>query len=211
MYNSYHCDKQKMLDWEKPPTAIKTNYDSTEDYFEALLKATGTHHQYACGNTSNQNKHKLANNLLDYGNIIQDYIAKIATVAQDNNGNNNSEFEAIVTQIKALTDAVAKLSATKKGDKNTNPKVRADKGSHKSRCPKATKLCNMDIYCRSHGFYPVGTNHTSTKCNWKKINHNSEATWSNWLGGDIYWPTAKHAALKQQDHTTWKGKSTLTN
>jgi hypothetical protein len=49
MYNSNHFDKNNMLEWEKQPNATKINYDSTKDYFEALVKATNTYEQNAGG------------------------------------------------------------------------------------------------------------------------------------------------------------------
>jgi hypothetical protein len=37
------------------------------------------------------------------------------------------------------------------------------------------------------------------------------ATWNNWLGGNMFWPTVTRITIKQQDHPTWKGKSAPTN
>ncbi len=81
MYDSNHFDKNKMLAWEKQPTAIKTNYDATKKYFEALVKATDTYKMNAGGGTTGRNKYKSANQLADYGNEIWEYIAKIAGVS----------------------------------------------------------------------------------------------------------------------------------
>ncbi len=49
MYNSNHFDKNKMLTWEKQPTATKTDYDTAKNYFEALVKATDTSEMNAGG------------------------------------------------------------------------------------------------------------------------------------------------------------------
>ena len=72
------------------------------------------------------------------------------------------------------------------------------------------KLRNMGAYCYSHGFHLVGADHNSANCGWKKPDHNVAATWTNCLGGDMFWPSAKRIALEQQDHVSWKGKSAPT-
>ena len=33
MYDSNHFEKSKMMDWEKKPTIIKSNYVNAKDYF----------------------------------------------------------------------------------------------------------------------------------------------------------------------------------
>ena len=62
------------------------------------------------------------------------------------------------------------------------------------------KFRNMGGYCSSHGFHPVGIKHNSATCIYKKPEHKSEATWCNRLGGDMFWPSAKHIAVEQQEH-----------
>ena len=79
------------------------------------------------------------------------------------------------------------------------------------RRPQMKKLRNMGAYCHSHGFHPAGEDHTSATCSWKKEGHKDEATWTNRMGGDEFWPTAKRVATAQQEHTTWKGKAAPTN
>jgi hypothetical protein len=57
MYNSNHFDKNEMLDWEKQPTATKTDYNAAKNYFEALVKATDTYVMNAGGGTTGRNKY----------------------------------------------------------------------------------------------------------------------------------------------------------
>ncbi len=61
MYDSKHFDKNKMLAWEKQPTATKMDYDAAKNYFEALVKATDTYEMNACGGTTGCNTYKSAN------------------------------------------------------------------------------------------------------------------------------------------------------
>jgi hypothetical protein len=122
-----------------------------------------------------------------------------------------NQLDAMAAQIKALTDTVTKLLTLKE---NIDPNAGGGgekKGDRKSRRPQATKLRNIGAYCHSHGFHPVGADHSSATCSWKKAEHKTEATWGNHIGGgDMYWPTAKRVAIEQQEHPTWKGKAAPT-
>ncbi len=119
MYNSNHFDKNKMLNWEKKSTAVKSNYTNAKTYFEDLVKPTDAYEQNAGGGTTSRNKYESANQLADCGDEIPDYIAKIASAAAANSDHaantqaTNTQFEAMSVQIKALTNAVAKLTAKK--------------------------------------------------------------------------------------------------
>jgi hypothetical protein len=81
MYDSNHFEKCEMLDWEKKPTIIKTNYDDAKDYFEALVKVTGTYAQNTGGGTAGRNKYESANNMAYIGDEIHEYIANLASAA----------------------------------------------------------------------------------------------------------------------------------
>ena len=216
MYDSNHFEKSKMLDWEKKPTIIKTNYVDAKDYFETLVKATDTYAQNAGGGTAGRNKYESANNMADIGDEIREYMANLASAAAEgaakeqaaNTMGKTNQFDAMAAQIKALTDTVAKLVS--KENKNPNVGGGREKKGDRDRRPQATKLRNMGAYCHSHGFHPVGAGHNSTTCSYKKAEHNTEATWEHCLEGDMYWPTAKRVAIEQQEHPTWKGKSAPT-
>ncbi len=116
----------------------------------------------------------------------------------------------MAAQIKALTAAVTQFGATKE---NSNPNATRGNGGgdREIRRLHVNKLRNMGGYCSSHGFHPVGAGHNSKTCRCQKEEHNTEATWNNQLGGNMFWPTAMRVANKQQDHPTWKGKSAPTN
>jgi hypothetical protein len=115
----------------------------------------------------------------------------------------------MAAQIKALTEAFTQLAATKE---NANPNATKGNGGgdRESQRPQKKKR-NMGEYCSSHGFHPVGAGHNSKTCRWQKERHNTEATWNNRLGGNMFWPTATRVAIEQQDHPTWKGMSASTN
>jgi hypothetical protein len=114
-------------------------------------------------------------------------------------------------EIKKLTTTIS-LMIRKINGKNINPN-KEEHGSSKqnSRIPQRKTLRNMGAYCSLLGFYPVKLNHNSTTCNRKKPKHKTEATWSNRLGGDMYWPTANRVAVEQQSHPSWKGMTAPTN
>ena len=217
MYDSNHFEKSEMLDWEKKPSVTKSDYTAAKNYFEELVRATDTYAQNAGGGTAGRNKYESANQLADIGDEIREYIANLASAsagaAQEQAANTMSkttQFDAMAAQIKALTDAVAKLS-TAKENKDPNAGGGGGKnGDRKSRRPQMTKLRNMGAYCHSHGFHPVGEDHNSANCSWKKSEHKTEATWANRLGGDMFWPSTKRVAIEQQQHPTWKGKAAPT-
>jgi hypothetical protein len=224
MYDSNHFNKIEMLDWERQTTAVKTDYVLAKQYLEMLVKATDTYEKNAGGGTAGRNKFKSANQLADCGNEIRNYIAQIVSAVTANNNHaaniqlKDTQFNAMLAQIKALTKTVAKLTANK-GNENVNPNTNnGNKGNSKRQHPQGqpqpqqlTKLRNMDGYFHSHRFHPVGANHDSKHCNWKTSKHNIDATWSNQRGGCTHWPAAIRVAILQQDHALWKGKSASTN
>ncbi len=80
-------------------------------------------------------------------------------------------------QIKALLEAVAKLTANM-GNENINPNTNnGNKGNGKRWHPQGqpqpqqlTKICNMGGICHSHGFHPVGANHDSKIALGRQVN-----------------------------------------
>jgi ribosomal protein L31 len=152
--------------------------------------------------------------MADIGDEIREYIANLASAsagaAQEQAANTmgkTNQFDAMAAQINALTDAVAKLEDAKE-NKDPNAGGGGGKnGEHDSRRPQMTKLRNMGAYCQSHGFHPVGADHDSVNCSWKKLEYKTKATWGNRLCGDMFWPSAKRVAVEQQYHPTWKGKA----
>ena len=65
----------------------------------------------------------------------------------------------------------------------------------------------MGRYCSTHGFHPIGINHNSVTCQFKKKDlHNNTATRNNCLNGNTYWPKTIQVAIEQQNHPTWKDK-----
>jgi hypothetical protein len=150
MYDSNHFNKNNMLEWEKQPNTTKTNYNSAKDYFEALVKATDTYRQNAGGGTTGRNKYESADQLADCGNEIREYIAKIASASASaaNANATTNQFKAMAAQIKALTNAVAQLAATKE---NANPNASGGYGggNRKSQRQQMKKVRNMGCYCHS--------------------------------------------------------------
>jgi hypothetical protein len=73
-----------------------------------------------------------------------------------------------------------------------------------------TKYRNMGVYCHSCGFHPVGIEHTSKTCGYKRQNHDDNATWTNrGVNGSKVWPT--RVRDDQKNHASWAGKSAPTN
>ncbi len=62
-------------------------------------------------------------------------------------------------EIKKLMAAITQMTNKSNNGKNVNPNTSG--GDHDSRCPQNKKPRNMGGYCHSHGYHPVGANHTS--------------------------------------------------
>jgi hypothetical protein len=217
IYNSSHFDKQEMLMWEREPSATKTDFTLAKAHFEVIVKATNTYKQNAGGGTTGCNWYDSANQMADYGNKIREYIQQLASAgaakATDTAANiqTKEKLTLMEAEIKKLTTTIA-LMTSKFNGKNINPNKEEHGGSKQnSRRPQRKTLRNMGAYCILHGFHPVGLNHNSTTCNRKKPEYKTEATWSNRLGGDMYWPTANWGAIEQQSHPSWKGMMAPTN
>ncbi len=194
VYDSNRFDKQEMLMWEQQPTATKTNYDLVQAYFERILKATNTYKQNAGGGMAGRNCYESANQMADAGDELHKYIQQLASAGAANatdtadNAQMKEKLATMETEIKKLTATIAAMTAKMSNNEIRNPNIGTNRdGSREcvTRWPQMTRLRNMGAYCHSHRFHKVGANHDSTTCNWKKDGHNSAATWTKRLGGDM--------------------------
>jgi hypothetical protein len=191
-----------MLTWEQQPAATKTDYNLARAYFKRIVKATDTYEQNAGGGTAGCNCYESANQLAEYGDEIREYIQQLTSAGTANATDNavNMQMKEKLTmmesKIKKLTATIAAMAAKMTNNENQDPNSGASGGSssnHVSRQPQMKKIHNMGAYCSLHGFHPVGANHDSVTCRneWRKPEHNITATWTNRLGGDMFWPSAK--------------------
>jgi hypothetical protein len=211
-----------MLTWEQQPQNIKTDFDLTKAYFEAIIKATDTYEQNVGRGDAKQNKYESANQMADYGDEIHEYIKKLASASAA--ATNSAANIQTKDKLSAMEDEIKKLHTT---IKKMSPKINNKENQHTNggngdgggdggkfgdaRRPQMKKLRNMGGYCHSHGFHPIGADHDSTTCKWKKADHKSEATWSNRMDGDMFWPKAKQLAIEQHNEPSWKGKTAPNN
>jgi len=215
IYDSNRFDKQEMLTWEREPSATKMDFDLAKTHFEMIVNATDTYKQNAGGGTAGRNRYESANQMADYGDEIREYIQQLASASTTNNATDTAanvqtmnKLTTMEVEIKKLTATIASMTTKRNNGENINPN---GGDNEQTRCPQMKKLRNMGAYCSSHGFHPMGIEHNSATCIYKKPEHKSEATWGNRLGGDMYWPNAKRVAVEQQDHPSWKGKEAPTN
>jgi hypothetical protein len=211
-----------MLTWEQQPAATKTDFNLAPAYFKRIVKATDTYEQNVSGGTAGHNRYKSANQLAKYGNKIREYIQQLASTgtanATDNavNVQTKEKLTTMESKIKKRTATITAMVAKMTNNENQDPNSGASEGGSsycESRQLQMKKICNMGAYCSLHEFHPVGVNHNSLTCRneWRKPKHNIAATWTNRLGGNTFWPSAKRVAIEQQDHPTCKGKSSPTN
>ncbi len=202
-----------MLTWEQQPALIKTDFDLTKAYFEAIVKATDVYEQNTGGGLRRGNKCESANQMANISDELREWIQQISSNGANNEQAANTQAtqkkSSMEEEIKKLTATIAQMAAKMGSNENSNPNIGG--GNRDSQRPQSTKEHNMGAYCHSHGFHPVGVNHTSAICGWKKEGHKDEATWSNQMEEDTFWPSAKRVAVHQPNHATWKGKSVPTN
>ncbi len=156
--------------------------------------------------------------MANLGDQIKEYITKLASTSIMNNDalanigdtvhTKDSQIEAMVVQLKLLSDTVALLAKNvKPADENCNPNSRGRScGARGGQSQQMTKPRNMGGYCWTHGFHPVGVTHDSKTCDVKKDGHRDDATYSSRHDGNTYWPTATRVAVDQQNHAAWKDK-----
>ncbi len=163
--------------------------------------------------------------MADYGDKIREYIKQLASTGAASatdaaaNMQTKDKLSTMQAEIKKLTATIAAMATKLTNNKNRDPNAGRATGDRESRCPQMTdsrrpqmtKLRNMGAYCSSHSFHPVGANHDSANCRWRKPDHNVAATWTNRLGGDMFWLSARRVAIEQHDHHTWKSKLAPTN
>jgi len=216
IYDSNRFDKQEMLTWEQQPPNIKTDYVEAKNYFERIDKATDTYEKNAGDSTAGRNRCESANQMADYGDEIWEYIQQLASAGSASatesaaNVQTKEKLSTMEAEIKKLTATIAAMATKLTNNENKDPNAEGATGDC-SRRPQSKKIRIMGAYCHSHGFHPVGADHNSTNCLWKKPEHNDATTWTNRLGGDMCWPSAKRIAIEQHDHPTWKGKSAPIN
>jgi hypothetical protein len=66
-----------MMDWERKPTVIKTNYTQAKAHFEALVKLHDTYIQNSGGGTTGHHAYESANSMADLGDEIKDLVVKM--------------------------------------------------------------------------------------------------------------------------------------
>jgi hypothetical protein len=107
-----------MTEWENKPEADKNNFGKAKMYFEGLLKDYEIYKQNS-GGTVGKNSYKSTNQTTaaNSGNELHKYTAGIvqAAVSQEEQAANIRDStkalaDAMVTQIKTLTDQIATLT-----------------------------------------------------------------------------------------------------
>ncbi len=125
----------------------------------------------------------------------------------------------MAAQIKAMSDQIAQLTkamankenapngSSRGGGSGSRGSRGRTKGQARYLAVHYTKPRSMGSYHSSHDFHPAGKNHTSTTCTWKLPNHDTTATWNDRKGGSVHWPPPIPISIKQQNHTTYAGKT----
>ena len=163
----------------------------------------------SAGNINNENT------LADIGNELHDFIVNLTNAKADVPlANSNKEFDNMKKQMAELKTLM--MSMNKNNNNNNNGGGGDDKGDGKGKSRDRSKYLNekpmdrprnMGVYCHSCGYHPVGANHTSANCLYKKNGHNDKATWMNCgTDGSKTWPKKIRVCEDQRNHATYKDK-----
>ncbi len=118
MYASKHLDKKEMTEWENKPEAIKKDFNNAKTYFEGLVWDYEVYQQNS-GGTASKHNFESANQATkaNCSNELCQYIAGIAQAAvkQEEQAANihdstKASMDAMVAQIKAMSDHIAQLT-----------------------------------------------------------------------------------------------------
>jgi len=145
--------------------------------------------------------------------------AEFAANVSEESKAKDAQFQAMTSQIQALTNTVATLSTViaavaKNGDGGSGSGAGGGSGGGGGGSggggggERTFKFArNMGAYCSTHDHQPVGMNHTSAACTYKRKGHNDLATANHCFGGSNFWPGLSKDKPSQQDHVCYKGKS----
>ena len=133
------------------------------------------------GSTASKNKYESANHATETakGDELRQYIAQIAAAAVAKEEKHDELTASIrdttqkktnkmAEQLKSLADTVAKLTLALANKENEGGNGSGGGvGGIQEKKPYGKTRC-MGAYCWSHGWHPVGRNHSSATCNFKK-------------------------------------------
>jgi len=225
MYSSGIFSQATMTDWEGKTEAQKDDWVYMKRYFRQAMIATDTFTNNS--NAIDKTKYNSSGNindestLADMGDELRDFIANITNAKGKENAppdNSNKEFDDMKKQMAELKTLLMNMSKNNKdnnnggggGDKGDG-KVKKDRSKYINDKPME-KARNMGAYCHSCGYHPVGENHTSANCPYKRSGHDDNATWANrGTDGSKTWPREIRVREDQRSHATYKDKERPTN
>jgi hypothetical protein len=193
--------------------------DDSEQYFEGLVRDFEVYEQNS-GGTAGKNKYESANHAADAakGNELRQYVAQItaAAVAKEEKHDEiaasirdttQRKTDEMAAQLKSLHNAVAKLTLALASKENAGGNGGGGGGGGVQEKKPYAKTRSMGAYCWSHGWHPVGENHTSAMCNFKKEGHKTDTTFANIMGSNQNWPARDRVMPSQKTNATFAGKS----
>ncbi len=217
MYYSNQFDQTQMTTWENKAEIIKTNWDEAKQYFEGLICDFEVYEQNS-GRTVGKGKYDSANATADAkkGNELRQYIATIraALVAKEDKqdemaanicNSTQKKNDEMAAQLKMLNNAITKLTVAL-ANKENNPNGGGSRNRGGTRKPRTTSCC-MGGYCWSHSYHPTGNTQSSATCIHQKEGHKVDATATNTMGGNNYWPPEHCVIDLQRTHVSYAGKS----
>ena len=234
MYESNAFSEADMKQWEDKTEAEKDDWAIMKRFFRDKMALNEAYNNNNEGNSaalygSSANVTEQEEKLADMGDKIREYIQQLTGAKENvpppsNYSSNTSSNKAtdelnkrmlkIEELLTTLTFANNKNRGGGGDDKDKDDKDRDKrKGrSRRNRDEPETRHRNMGGYCHSCGFHPVGKEHTSETCGFKRREHDKDATWTNrGTNGSVYWPNEWRVRDDEKTHASYAGKSAPTN
>ncbi len=120
-----------------------------------------------------------------------------------------AQIQALTNTIAMLSNAISALAKQGSGGGGGGGGGVSGSGNNIGRGGESTfkYTRSMGAYCSTHGYHPVGANHTSATCTHKRGRHNNTATADHRFGGSNFWPGLSKVKSSQHDHISYNGKS----
>jgi hypothetical protein len=227
MYESNAFRETDMKQWEDKTEAEKDDWAIMKRFFRDKMALNEAYNNNNEGNSaalygSSANVTEQEEKLADMGDEIREYIQQLTGAKENvpppsNYSSNTSSNKAtnelnkrmlkIEELLTTLTFANNKNRGGGGDDKDKDDKDRDKrKGrSCRNRDEPETRHRNMGGYCHSCGFHPVGKEHMSETCGFKRREHDKDAN------GSVIWPNPWRVRDDEKTHASYAGKSAPTN
>ena len=234
MYESNAFSETDMKQWEDKTEVEKDDWAIMKRFFRDKMALNEAYNNNNEGNSaalygSSANVTEQEEKLADMGDEIREYIQQLTGAKENvpppstyssNTSSNKAtdELNKRMLKIEELLTTLTFANNKNRGgggddkDKDDKDRDKRKQRSRRNRDEPETRHRNMGGYCHSCGFHPVGKEHTSETCGFKRREHDKDATWTNrGTNGSVIWPNPWRVRDDEKTHASYAGKAAPTN